>query len=109
MPKPNETNGKNNHYATGRSSIRIGMLFDRDSFHRNHLDSIMMETVKNWTVVLQYEGREEMLSDHHPRKHDAIAWSRGMNLDVKEIRRDGSQREVIVVDVLDEMYKEYKD
>ena len=82
------------------------MLFDRDSIHRYHFNRFMMDTVKNWTVVLRYEGREERLSNHHPRKQDAIAWSRGMNLDVKEIRRDSSQREVVVVDVLDEMYKE---
>ena len=72
--------------------------------YRNHISRIM-----TWKVVLRRKGLEDrLLSSHHPRKRDAIAWSSGMNYELKNVNRDSNDKSIVVVDVLDEMAKYYR-
>lgn len=65
--------------------------------------------LKNWKVVLRRKGLEDrLLSSHHPRKRDAIAWSIGMNYELKSVNRDSNDKSIVVVDVLDVMEKYYR-
>ena len=74
--------------------------------HRNHIPRIMTRT---WKVILQTKGLEDrLLSSHHPRKRDAIAWSSGMNYELKNVNRDSNDKSIVVVDMLDLMAKHYR-